>query len=92
MSSSEHAVNRSQDNDTTDPETAASSAGMEDRRQSEFIADPTKSEATTERGGLKAERKAKKEFPKAPEPVIGMNDERAQVGFVSLVCLVERQG
>lgn len=92
MSSSEHAVNRSQDNDTTDPETAASSAGMEDRRQSEFIADPTKSEATTERGGLKAEGKAKKEFPKAPEPVIGMNDERGRVGFLSLVCLVERQG
>lgn len=84
--SNEHAVNRKRVNDTTDPGTAAVNAGMEDRRESEFIADPTKSEATTERGGLRAERKAKEEHPKAPEPVIGMNDERARVGF-TLSCL-----
>lgn len=83
MFSNEHAVNRTQDNDTTDPETKASSDGMTDRRESEGIADPTKSQATTERGGLSAERKAKEEHPKAPRPVIGVNDERAQVSVPS---------
>lgn len=82
MFGNEHAVNRAQNNDTTDPGTKASSEGMADRMESEGIADPTKSEATTERGGLKAERKAKEEHPKAPEPVIGMNDERANVSVL----------
>lgn len=81
----EHAVHRTQRNDTTDPETEASSEGMAERGENEGIADGNKSQATTERGGLKHQRRAKEEFPKAPEPVIGMNDERAEVSLLILV-------
>lgn len=49
----------------------------------EGVADNTKSQATTERGGRKQERKAKEEHPAAPKPIIGMNDERAQVNALS---------
>ena len=83
----EHAVHRTQRNDTTDPETEASSEGMAERGENEGIADGNKSQATTERGGLKHQRRAKEEFPKAPEPVIGMNDERAEVSLVDFACL-----
>lgn len=83
----EHAVHRTERNDTTDPETEATSEGMAERAENEGIADGNKSQATTERGGLKHQRRAKEEFPKAPEPVIGMNDERAEVSFVYLVVL-----
>lgn len=76
----EHAVDRTKHNaDTTDPETKASGLGMEERDRKEGIADRSQSQATTERGGLAYGRKAKDEHPRAPEPVIGMNDERAQV-------------
>ncbi|KAI9931910.1 hypothetical protein ASPWEDRAFT_27806 [Aspergillus wentii DTO 134E9] len=75
-----HAVNRAKGGDTTDPTTEASYAGMKNREESEGIADNTKSEAETERGGLKHQRKAKEEHPNAPEPIIGMNDERGQKG------------
>lgn len=66
-------------NDTTDPPTDASSASMKDRQEAEGIADESKSQGTTERGGAKHGRKAKEEHPKAPEPIIGLNDERGQV-------------
>jgi len=89
MPEEEHAVHRTQRNDTTDPETEASSEGMAERGENEGIADGNKSQATTERGGLKHQRRAKEEFPKAPEPVIGMNDERAEVSFVDFVDFVD---
>lgn len=80
MPPEEHAVDRTKHNaDTTDPETKASSLGMSERDRKEGIADRSQSQATTERGGSGYGRKAKKEHPRAPEPVIGMNDERAQV-------------
>lgn len=45
----------------------------------EGIADDTKSQGMTERGGRKQAQKTKEEHPAAPEPIIGMNDERAEV-------------
>ncbi|RAH43580.1 uncharacterized protein BO95DRAFT_444956 [Aspergillus brunneoviolaceus CBS 621.78] len=76
----DHAVNRTKKRDTTDVSTDASAAGQEDRESSYGVPDSSKQGGATERGGLKHERKAKKEHPKAPEPVIGMNDERGQRG------------
>jgi hypothetical protein len=52
---------------------------MKERERNEGIADDTKQQGTTERGGRKHGQKAKEEHPAAPEPVIGMNDERARV-------------
>ncbi|PYH99685.1 hypothetical protein BO71DRAFT_394169 [Aspergillus ellipticus CBS 707.79] len=78
--SEEHTVNRTKKRDVTDPTTEASASGMKDRAESEGVADGSKSQATTSRGGKKHAEKAKQEHPKAPEPVIGMNDERGQKG------------
>lgn len=89
MPPNEHALDRTKRNsDTTDPETAASGQGMADREANEGLANRTQSQATTERGGVGFERKAKEEHPRAPEPVIGMNDERAQVGFPPFLWLL----
>lgn len=74
-------MSRARKHDETDPEAASSASGIREREENRNIADDTKSQATTERDGLKFERKAKKEHPNAPEPVIGMNDERAEVSF-----------
>ncbi|RAL13204.1 uncharacterized protein BO97DRAFT_442637 [Aspergillus homomorphus CBS 101889] len=76
----DHAVNRQKKRDTTDPETDASSAGLKDREEKHGLPDSSKPQGATERGGLKHERKAKSEHPKAPEPILGMNDERGQRG------------
>lgn len=78
-SSSEHTTERSKKGDTHDPTSSASASGMKEREVNEGIADASKSQGTTERGGLSSGQKAKKEIPEAPEPIIGMNDERAQV-------------
>lgn len=75
-----HSVAKAHKRDHTDPEASGSEAGMKEREESYGIANHTKSHATTERDGLHHQRKAKKENPKAPEPIIGMNDERAEVG------------
>ncbi|RHZ54448.1 uncharacterized protein CDV56_102072 [Aspergillus thermomutatus] len=76
----EHAVKRTKQNgDTTDPQAESSASGLQEKEESSNIADETKQQGVTEREGLKHERQAKKEHPKAPEPIIGMNDERAQV-------------
>jgi hypothetical protein len=52
---------------------------MEDREKNYGAGNTGTSDAATERGGRKNERKVKQDHPKAPEPVLGMNDERAQV-------------
>lgn len=74
-----HSIRRAKEGDTEDPQSEATASGMEEREQNEGIADQTQSQGMTERGGRKQAEKAKKEHPKAPEPIIGMNDERAQV-------------
>lgn len=78
-SSGDHATERSKRGDTNDPTSDATAAGMKERERNEDIADDSKSQGTTERGGQKHGKKAKQEHPAAPEPIIGMNDERAQV-------------
>ena len=75
----EHNIPRAKRGDTKDPFASASASGVEEREVNEGIADTTKSQGTTERGGRKAASKAKKDHPAAPEPIIGMNDERGEV-------------
>lgn len=86
-STQDHAVNRASRNDTTDPETAAAQQGREERAENEGIADATKSGATTERDLRQNNKTAKKEHPHAPEPIIGMNDEKGGVSHLDLFFL-----
>ncbi|KAJ5904467.1 hypothetical protein N7504_006850 [Penicillium tannophilum] len=79
-SSDDHTTQRSKEGDKYDIHSDASASGMEERQQNEGIADKTKSQGMTRRGGAESGKKAKSEHPAAPEPVIGMNDERAQKG------------
>lgn len=67
------------ENDKTDPQTIGASRTMKDREQNFGSESSGQSGAATETGGRKNAKKAKKDHPKAPEPVIGMNDERAGV-------------
>ncbi|KAJ5618883.1 hypothetical protein N7510_002867 [Penicillium lagena] len=76
----DNAVSRAEKGDRLDPETEAAASGLEEREKNEGIPDNTKSQAKTERGGKKQGKKAKAEHPNAPEPIIGMNDERAEKG------------
>ncbi|KAJ5682538.1 hypothetical protein N7462_005703 [Penicillium macrosclerotiorum] len=76
----ESTIKRAKAGDATDPSAAATAAGMKEREVNEGVADDSKSQGTTERGGRKHGEKAKREHPKAPEPIIGMNDERGQKG------------
>ncbi|KNG89616.1 hypothetical protein ANOM_002371, partial [Aspergillus nomiae NRRL 13137] len=79
-STEDHAVDRSKKGDNTDPAVEGASSGLKDREEYEGVARSDKPQAATEREGLKHWKKAKEEHPKAPEPIIGMNDERAQKG------------
>ncbi|KAJ5833864.1 hypothetical protein N7474_002175 [Penicillium riverlandense] len=79
-STDENAVSRAEKGDRHDPESEAAASGLKEREANEGIADDTKSQGRTQRGGRKQGRKAKAEHPKAPEPIIGMNDERAEKG------------
>ncbi|KAL4977339.1 hypothetical protein BDW66DRAFT_38869 [Aspergillus desertorum] len=73
-------IHRAQtEKDNTDPETIAANRTMQDREENFGVGNRGESDAATERGGTKNAKKAKKDHPKATEPVIGMNDERAQV-------------
>ncbi|KAL4779467.1 hypothetical protein BJX76DRAFT_361768 [Aspergillus varians] len=76
-----HATHRVQkEKDRTDPQTIGASRSMKDREQNFGKANSGQSSAATETGGRENEKKAKKDHPKAPEPIIGMNDERGQKG------------
>lgn len=75
----DHTHVRSEHGDTEDVHSEASASARKERQANEGIADDSKSQAITERGGVKHAKKAKEEHPKAPEPVIGMNDERSKV-------------
>ncbi|KXG49159.1 uncharacterized protein PGRI_030290 [Penicillium griseofulvum] len=78
-SAEEHTRKRAQKGDVEDVHSEAAATGLRERKTSHGLADDTKSQGITERGGTKYGKKAKEEHPKAPEPVIGMNDERAKV-------------
>lgn len=76
----DNAVNRARKGDTTNPEIDASRQAMQERAENEGIADRTMAQGTTQRQGSRYNQRAKQEHPKAPEPVIGMNDEKGQKG------------
>lgn len=78
-STQDHATNRASRNDITDPAVEGVARGKEERKENIGIADATKSGATTERDLGKNSKRAKEENPKAPEPIIGMSDERGHV-------------
>lgn len=80
----DNARERAEKGDKNDPAAEASAVGMEERYVNEGVPDSTKSQAATERGGRKFEKKAKEEHPNAPKPIIGMNDERAEVSVFAL--------
>ncbi|KAJ5676912.1 uncharacterized protein N7477_002545 [Penicillium maclennaniae] len=73
-------IKRARQGDTNDPTSAATASGFKERDVNAGIQDDTKQQGATERGGRKHARKAKDEHPAAPEPIIGMNDERAGKG------------
>ncbi len=72
----EHATNRT---DELDVQSGAAQSGKRERASG----DENQSQATTEKdkGGQNAQ--AKKDFPEAPDVVIGMNDERGGVGSLT---------
>lgn len=93
---SEHVANQ---HDDLNAHSAASKAGKEDRADAEKEAQPGdvsqdvketggRSQAATQRDHNKANEAAKKDFPEAPGPVIGMNDERGGVSFLPRKILV----
>ncbi|KKA20476.1 hypothetical protein T310_5495 [Rasamsonia emersonii CBS 393.64] len=88
----DHAVNRASNRDITDPEIESTVAGLQERDENEGIADQSKSHATTERDSGRHSKRAKEESPAAPEPVIGMTDEKGHSSVVQLAnsCPTER--
>jgi hypothetical protein len=80
-----HTTERSKNGDTADIHASSSASGMKERETHGGVADATRSQATTETGGTKHGKKAKQEHPNAPEPIIGMNDERSKVSSYGLV-------
>ncbi|BDD64307.1 hypothetical protein MPDQ_006321 [Monascus purpureus] len=79
-SDNDHSIHRAQRRDETDPEVKGTAEGIRERAQSWGIRDRTKSQAVTEREGSTFAKKAKKEHPEAPEPLVGVNDERGRKG------------
>lgn len=71
--SEEHVANRK---DELDVQSGASQSGARERASG----DDKQSQATTEKDSGNQNEQAKKDHPEAPGPVIGMNDERGQVG------------
>lgn len=69
----EHAVNRK---DELDVQASASQSGGRERASG----DERQSQASTEKDSGNQNEQAKKDHPEAPSPVIGMNDERGQMG------------
>lgn len=77
--STDSSINRARKGDTNEPTSEATASGFKEREANSGIQDDTKQQGATERGGRKHAQKAKEEHPAAPEPIIGMNDERAGV-------------
>lgn len=79
----DHAVPRVKRGDETDPETEAAGKGMKDREENYGTAKADLPDGVTERQGLSFARKAKQQFPEAPEPIIGENDEIGRVRYTN---------
>lgn len=78
-------MTRAQKGDKTDPETENIAGGQKEKAKAEAEGgetDQPMSQATSERPQSKSKEAAEKEFPKAPRPIIGMNDERGRVSRV----------
>jgi hypothetical protein len=76
----EHVANRK---DELDVQSGASQSGHRERASG----DEKQSQATTEKDSGNQNEQAKKDHPEAPGPVIGMNDERGQVGLGSKIAV-----
>lgn len=81
----EHTTERSKKGDTADIHAHSSASGMQERKTHEGAGDPSKSQGTTETGGSQHGKQAKKDNPKAPEPIIGMNDERGKASLCEII-------
>ena len=79
----EHTVPRVKRGDETDPETEAAGKAMKEREVDYGVKEDDLPQGVTERGGIAFAREGKEEFPKAPEPVIGENDEIGRVSFTT---------
>lgn len=92
---SDHVIHR-KDNDPLDIQAQASKAAHAERAERENEGkskghgnggtgqgDKTGSQATSQSDHYNANKRAQEEFPEAPGPVIGMNDERGKVSFSS---------
>lgn len=75
----DHGVNRAKNGDATDPISSAVKSGLKEKNKGNGVKDKTKSQATTERDEQNSRENAEKEFPKAPRPIIGVQDERGKV-------------
>jgi len=80
-SGDEHAINKT---DNLDVQSDAVKSGKEARARGD-----SQSQATGEHDDGNYNEKAKKDHPKAPTPVIGMNDERGAVSPTRLSLLVK---
>ncbi|KAH8811177.1 hypothetical protein F5884DRAFT_854537 [Xylogone sp. PMI_703] len=83
-SKGDHATNKKKQGDIADPQTEGAEIGQKEREQYENIPDNApdaeQSQGTTERDQGSFNKKAKDEHPGAPEPVMGMNDEKGSKG------------
>ncbi|KAK2808776.1 hypothetical protein FQN50_004448 [Emmonsiellopsis sp. PD_5] len=78
----DHTVNKSKRGDTTEPQSAAATAGLKENKATKSKnAEKWKSNATTEHDLGKGHAAADDEFPEAPRPIVGMEDERGRVSF-----------
>ncbi|KAL1960456.1 hypothetical protein VTO42DRAFT_7755 [Malbranchea cinnamomea] len=81
----DHGVNRAKKGDTTDPLTEGIEAGQKEKAETESESaeqGKVKSQATSQKDYSKKTRE--EEFPEAPRPIIGMNEERGRVSCVSI--------
>lgn len=73
-------LNKRKQGDAWDEQAINATAGREEREKNEKNTDATTSQqGVTESDQRGSNEKAKKEHPKAPGPVIGMNDEKGSV-------------
>ncbi|KAJ4362721.1 hypothetical protein N0V95_001323 [Ascochyta clinopodiicola] len=70
----EHSVNKAKKGDTNDIQTSNLKSGLDSAKEG------TGGNATEAKDSAGGKAKAKKEFPEAPDPAIGMQDERGGRG------------
>ncbi|KGM92010.1 uncharacterized protein PADG_11797 [Paracoccidioides brasiliensis Pb18] len=75
-----NSLEQSKRGDTTNPMTRGSTSGLKEKEEeAQNGSDKSKSQAITEQNHENSTKKTKKEFPEAPDPIIGMTDERGKV-------------